>query len=76
MGYVGSAYGEENIWQRWTTHTKTGGDAKKLKQCNARNFVFTILERTSPDMGKSDIVALEGNWKARLHIVEHGLNDN
>ena len=76
MGYVGAAYGNENIWHRWMTHTKKGGDAKKLKQCDARNFVFTILERTSPDIEARDIVTLEGNWKSRLHTIEYGLNDN
>jgi hypothetical protein len=76
QGYVGSAYNEENIWQRWAVHMARGGDAKKLKRCDAKNFIFTILEITSHDMAATDIIQLETNWKSRLHTIEYGLNDN
>ena len=75
-GYVGSAYGDENIWQRWSTHAKRGGDAKKLKHCDPRNFVFTILEVTNHEMTVDEIVKIEINWTLRLHTIAHGLNDN
>jgi len=74
-GYVGAAFNTENLWG-WTTHVKKGGDAKKLKTCDPANFVFTILERTSPDMEPREIQSLEATWKGRLHTIEHGLNDN
>ncbi len=75
-GYVGSACGEENIWHRWTVHARRGGDAKKLRLCDPRNFVFTILEVTNHEMLPGEIVQIESNWKLRLHTIEHGLNDN
>ena len=76
MGYVGSAGGEQNIWQRWQDHLRRGGDAKKLRRCDERNFIFSILEITNHEMETTDLVAVENNWKQRLHTVEYGLNDN
>ena len=74
-GYVGSAYGDKNIWQRWSTHARRGGDAKKLKLSDPRNFVFTILEVTNHEMSVDEIVKIESNWKFRLHTIDHELND-
>ena len=76
MGYVGSAYGDENIWKRWTAHAKKGGDAKKLKASEPEHFVFTILEVTNHEMPADEIVKIENSWKSRLHTIKHGLNDN
>ena len=53
----------------------TGGNIK-LKERNPENFVFTILQPTSPDMEKADIERLESSWKDRLHTKQFGLNDN
>jgi len=75
-GYVGSAYGDQNIWQRWSMHAKRGGDARKLKQCDPRNLVFTILEITNHKMPADEIFKIESNWKHRLHTIAHGLNVN
>lgn len=75
-GYVGSAGSENNIWQRWSDHLKKGGDAKKLRLCDPRNFVFTILEITNHEMPVDELVAIETNWKLRLNTVQGGLNDN
>jgi hypothetical protein len=77
-GYVGSAYGENNILGRWEDYAARGdGGNKLLRQRDPRNFLFTILQRVSPDMDARDIVRLEGSWKHRLHTrAPHGLNDN
>ena len=76
--YVGSAYGRENILQRWSDYARTGhGGNKALRQRDPRNFRFSILQRTSPDLPDSDVIELEGSWKNRLRSrAPFGLNEN
>lgn len=77
-GYVGSAYGHNNLLGRWENYGASGhGGNKLLRKCDSANFRFSILQRVSPDMDTNDIIALENNWKERLHTrAPHGLNDN
>jgi len=77
-GYVGSAYGENNLLGRWLNYASRGDAGNKLlRQRDPRNFRFTILQRVSPDMDADDVVRLESSWKRRLHTRHpHGLNDN
>jgi hypothetical protein len=77
-GYVGSAYGKNNIYGRWINYAASGhGGNRLLRQRNPRNFHFTILQRVSPDMEPTDVVRLETSWKQRLHTRKpNGLNDN
>ncbi len=76
-GYVGSACGVENILGRWKNYAASGhGGNKKLRELDPRDFTFTILERTSPDMDPAETTQLESTWKERLHTREYGLNDN
>jgi len=77
-GYVGSAYGGENIFGRWRNYAATGhGGNRLLRQREPRNFRFSILQRVSPDMDAGDVIRLEGTWKERLHTrAPFGLNDN
>lgn len=75
--YVGSASGRYNIYKRWSNYAATGhGGNKKLRNCNPENFLFSILERVSPDMVPAEVIQKEINWKKRLHTREFGLNDN
>ncbi len=77
QGYVGSAYGQENILGRWRSYEATGhGGNAKLLASVPTNLRFSILQRTSPDMLPDDVIALEGLWKTRLHTRSHGLNMN
>ncbi len=76
MGYVGAAFGKDNIWGRWNEHLKKGGDAKKLNECDPEDFVFSILEHAARDADKKTVEALERSWKVRLHTIRYGLNDN
>lgn len=76
-GYVGSAYGRDNILGRWLSYAKSGhGGNKQLRNRDPRNFRFSILERVSPDMGADEAVNLESTWKERLGTKRFGLNDN
>jgi hypothetical protein len=76
--YVGSAYGADNMLSRWTNYAKTGhGGNKYLRARDPETFVFSILQRVSPDMASAEVIALESSWKDRLHTrFPRGLNDN
>lgn len=78
MQYVGSAYGAENILQRWSEYARTGhGGNKHLRQRNPTNFRFSILQRLSPDMPDVEVIGAESSWKDRLRSRwPNGLNDN
>lgn len=77
-GYVGSAYGNENLLGRWRGYGATGhGGNQLLRRRDPRNFHFTVLQRVSPDMDAEDVIRLEASWKERLHTrAPRGLNDN
>lgn len=78
QGYVGSAYGADNLLGRWQNYKQTGhGGNKLLHDRSPENFRFTILELVSPEMGQEEIIPIESNWKKRLHTRHpYGLNDN
>ncbi len=77
-GYVGSAYGVENLLGRWLNYSASGhGGNKYLRGRLPDGFQFTILERLSPDMEADDVIRRENTWKERLHTRHPwGLNDN
>lgn len=78
LQYVGSAYGSENILQRWQSYATTGhGGNKLLKGRNPAHFRFSILERLSPDTPDAEVVGIENGWKDRLRSRwPNGLNEN
>lgn len=75
--YVGSAYGEDtNLLGRWKAHVAGEvGVTAKLKARKTMNFRFSILERVSPDMPATEVIALEQTWMRRMHTVKFGLNN-
>lgn len=77
-GYVGSAYGENNLLGRWLNYAARGhGGNRLLRDRDPENFRFTILQRVSPDMDAAEVIRLEVSWKQRLHTRQPvGLNDN
>jgi hypothetical protein len=77
-GYVGAAYGADNMLGRWLSYAKRGhGGNRLLRQRDPQNLRFTILQRVSPDMEPGDVIRLEASWKERLHTrAPLGLNDN
>lgn len=75
--YIGSAYGKQNLYGRWKNYAARGdGGNKLLRKRPPDKFLFSILERLSPDMSADDVVRREGTWKARLHTHTFGLNVN
>jgi hypothetical protein len=76
--YVGSAYGPENILQRWINYARTGhGGNKLLRSRSPETFRFAILQLVSPALEKKSVIAIESTWKDRLNTrAPHGLNEN
>jgi hypothetical protein len=77
-GYVGAAYGNDNLFGRWLNYAATGHGGNRLRrQRDPKTFRFSILQRGSPDMEAEEVVRLEASWKDRLHTRSpFSLNDN
>jgi len=77
QGYVGAAYGTDNLLGRWLNYAARGhGGNKELRKRDPGHFRFSILERVSPDMEAADVIRLESSWKDRLHTRKFGMNEN
>ncbi len=81
--YVGSAYGDECIWHRWSAYAKDGhGGNRELKALTERdenykyNFKYSILEVCNMNLGNEYIIGRENYWKEILQTREFGLNGN
>lgn len=82
--YVGSAYGDECIWQRWSAYAKDGhGGNLELKTLLTEhgtdykyNFKYSILEVCNMNLGNEYIIGRENYWKEVLQTREFGLNRN
>lgn len=82
--YVGSAYGGEGIWQRWTAYVTTshGGNRelrallKKEGMEHAQFFQFSLLEVCDINSSDDYIIGRETHWKKALMSREFGLNKN
>lgn len=82
--YVGSAYGDECIWQRWSNYAKDGhGGNVELKELLRSNgagykefFKYSILEVCNMNLGNEYIISRESHWKEVLLTRKFGLNKN
>ncbi|MBQ8372480.1 MAG: GIY-YIG nuclease family protein [Clostridia bacterium] len=82
--YVGSAYGDECIWQRWQNYAKDGhgGNVELqvlLKENGTNykyNFKYSILEVCNMNLGNEYIITRESHWKEVLLTRQFGLNLN
>ena len=82
--YVGSAYGDECIWQRWSMYAKNGHggnvELKELLKTNGEdykyNFKYSILEVCNMNLGNDYIIERENHWKEVLLTRKFGLNKN
>lgn len=83
--YVGSAYGDTGIWQRWTTYAQTlhaGNVGLKalLEEKGAdyyrTNMWFALLEYWSMRTDDHHVLERESYWKDVLHARSLGHNKN
>ncbi len=78
--YVGSATGEDGIWQRWETYVTNGhGENEKLIQLlkedpeHQYHFQYSILEISD---SKEYMEEREIHWKKIFKSIRYGLNAN
>lgn len=82
--YVGSAYGDDCIWQRWTAYAQNGhggnAELKELLKANGEDykyhFKYSILEICNMNLGNEYIIGRENYWKEVLLTRQFGLNKN
>jgi hypothetical protein len=82
--YVGSAYGEDGIWGRWTRYIQTNGhgDNKTLKELitfdatHGKNFQFSILMILPRTITADEAIKKEKLFKNKLGTNSFGLNNN
>lgn len=83
--YVGSAYGDNGIWGRWSEYVKTGGHGgnKTLRAlvdtdpCYAiNNFRFSILMVMNKSVTPAEAIRKEALFKRKLGSNSFGLNEN
>jgi hypothetical protein len=82
--YVGSAYGDEGIWGRWSKYVLTNGhgDNKTLKELvscdpnHASNFQFSILMLLPRTITPDEAIKKERLFKNKLGTNAFGLNNN
>ena len=79
--YIGSAYGQSRLWQRWKCYLDTGHGGNKClielgKDYIFENFKMTILERCSDDMSNDEIIRRESLYKDKFMTREFGYNSN
>lgn len=82
--YVGSAYGDEGLWQRWCAYAETShGGNKELRRLlsdkgrdYASHFRFTILEVIDLNASKEYVSSREAHWKDVLLTRQYGYNSN
>jgi hypothetical protein len=66
-----------SIGPKVVCYAGSGHDGNRnLRDRDPNEFLFTILQRTSPDMERGEIALLESSWKDRLQTRDYGLNDN
>ena len=75
--YIGSAYGSEGIWGRWSNYAKNGhGGNKLLKGRKPDNFQWSIVRTVSRSMSERDVIKVEAVEKLKHGSRVHGLNGN
>lgn len=79
--YVGSAYGEEMILNRWKSYVKSGSggnnELEKLKFDYMKdNFKFSILDIFKSSTKNEVIIERESWWKETLLSRKFGYNLN
>ncbi len=82
--YVGSAYGAEGIWGRWSAYASVGhGHNTELRKLlvekgdsHAKHFQFAILEICDIMATRDEVLSREAHWKRALLSRGFGYNSN
>lgn len=83
--YVGSAYGEGGVWDRWAGYLAFGHGGndelcelimKKGAAYARENFVFSLLEVINSSQETEKVIERENHWKDVLLTRLHGYNRN
>jgi hypothetical protein len=75
--YVGSAYGDQGIYGRWSAYAKNGhGGNLELKGLDPSAFQFSILEIVPATTTADGVIECENRWKEKLGTRQFGLNKN
>jgi len=75
--YIGSAYGEQGIYGRWSAYAQNGhGGNLELKDLDPFNFQFSILEIVPATTTVDGVIDCENRWKEKLGTRQFGLNKN
>ena len=79
--YVGSAYGEKMLLNRWQNYvtSKDGGNAQLQglsKEHIQNNFRYSILDIFKASTNDNVIIARESWWKETLMTRKFGYNSN
>ena len=79
--YVGSAYGETMLWNRWKQYAQSGhGENKQLEELETEHLQshmrFSILEIFKSTISDEAIIARESWWKEVLLSRQFGYNSN
>ena len=81
--YIGSAYGSEGLFKRWSCYvtTRHGGN-KQMKEelCGHPDryhaFQFSILQVLPKSVTDEEVIRTESRWKEKLLSKKFGMNDN
>jgi len=83
--YIGSAYGNDGIAQRWDCYieNQTGGNKslkdlyeEKGEEYFKKYFTFTLLEWLDKKVPANKVIERENYWKEALDTRTHGYNNN
>lgn len=81
--YIGSAYGKEGIWGRWTEYVRTTHCKNRRLRDYVRDniggeksFRFSILRTLPRNMNANDVISHEKRYKIKLGSRAFGLNEN
>lgn len=82
--YIGSAYGTDGLWGRWSVYVATGGHGNNKRMVKAleedptrcHQLQFSVLQILSKTIPEDRIVDIEAMWKKKLLTKDFGWNDN
>lgn len=82
--YVGSAYGTDGLWGRWSVYVATGGHGnnqemvKVIEKDPARchHLQFSVLQILSKTIPEDRVIDIETMWKKKLLSKDFGWNHN